>query len=95
MTLEDGLTGSATGVVYAWDILRFANEQLGFEADATQALVMNGRIQRGLLNCTRQSGKSTVMLADFPVVIRELGPTEVRSMPAPSPAVPRRGSLVF
>src|SRR5207237_1010578 len=39
---------------------RFASEKLGFEADATQTLVMNRHIQRGLLNCTRQWGKSTV-----------------------------------
>ena len=43
-----------------WDVARFAREQLGFEADATQTLVMNGRIHRGLLNCTRQWGKSTI-----------------------------------
>ena len=36
---------------------------LEFEPDATQAQVMTGRIHRGLLNCTRQWGKSTVTAA--------------------------------
>jgi hypothetical protein len=47
-------------MVCDWDVARFARERLEFEPDATQSLVMNGRIQRGLLNCTRQWGKSTV-----------------------------------
>jgi len=47
-------------VAHDWDVARFARERLEFEADATQSLVMNGRIHRGLLNCTRQWGKSTI-----------------------------------
>jgi hypothetical protein len=36
---------------------------LQFEADATQAKVLNGKYRRLLLNCTRQWGKSTVAAA--------------------------------
>lgn len=43
-----------------WDVARFARERLGFDADTVQSLVMNGRIHRGLLNCTRYWGKSTI-----------------------------------
>src|SRR2546430_2423695 len=31
--------GCPKGVVYAWDVARFARERLGFEADAPQRLV--------------------------------------------------------
>src|SRR5437588_676012 len=47
-------------MAHDWDVARFARERLEFTADATQSLVMNGRIHRGLLNCTRQWGKSTI-----------------------------------
>jgi hypothetical protein len=60
VTLDNGLADALKGVMYAWDVARFAREQLGFEADAAQSLVMNGRIKRGLLNCARQWGKSTI-----------------------------------
>src|SRR3954453_18673524 len=43
------------------DPVVFAREQLGFEPDEKQAMVLNPSIRRGLLNCTRQWGKSTVM----------------------------------
>jgi hypothetical protein len=56
----DSGTGGPGDILYSWDVARFARERLGFEADATQSLVMNGRIPRGLLNCTRQWGKSTI-----------------------------------
>jgi hypothetical protein len=36
---------------------------LGFRADALQSRVLNTRAQRGILNCTRQWGKSTVSAA--------------------------------
>src|ERR1700716_1930683 len=48
-----GLEGDGAG---------FARERLGFEPDAKQAVVL-GRIRRGLLNCSRQWGKSTVTAA--------------------------------
>ncbi len=41
----------------------WAREQLGFEADATQRRVLDSRAKRGILNCTRQWGKSTVSAA--------------------------------
>jgi Terminase large subunit, T4likevirus-type, N-terminal len=41
------------------DVVEFARERLGFEADAKQALVLRGG-RRGIVNCTRQWGKSTV-----------------------------------
>src|SRR4051794_41042955 len=48
----------------AWhmaDPVVFARELLGFEPDEKQAIVLDPSIRRGLLNCTRQWGKSTVM----------------------------------
>jgi hypothetical protein len=45
------------------DALRFARERLGFSPDAKQSAVMSGKIRRGLLNCTRQWGKSTITAA--------------------------------
>ncbi len=41
------------------DIEEFASERLGFEADEKQAAVLRGG-RRGIVNCTRQWGKSTV-----------------------------------
>lgn len=41
----------------------WAKERLGFEADATQRKVLESTAKRGLLNCTRQWGKSTVTAA--------------------------------
>ena len=56
MTLDKELAmGCPKGVVYAWDVARFARGRLGFEADAPQRAT-----ERGLLNCTRQWGKSTI-----------------------------------
>src|SRR3954451_21109912 len=43
------------------DPVVFARELLGFEPDEKQAIVLNPSIRRGLLNCTRQWGKSTIM----------------------------------
>src|SRR2546427_11360350 len=44
------------------DAVEFARKRLGFEPDATQELVLRGG-RRGLVNCTRQWGKSTVTAA--------------------------------
>jgi hypothetical protein len=38
----------------------FARDQLGFAADPRQAEVLQSTAKRGILNCTRQWGKSTV-----------------------------------
>jgi hypothetical protein len=42
------------------DPVEFAKERLAFLPDDRQAAVLDGAIARGLLNCTRQWGKSTV-----------------------------------
>jgi hypothetical protein len=41
-------------------VLEFARERLGFEPDAQQTAVLGSSAKRGILNCTRQWGKSTV-----------------------------------
>jgi hypothetical protein len=41
----------------------WGREQLGFEPDREQALVLGSTSKRGLLNCTRQWGKSTITAA--------------------------------
>ena len=60
MKRDEKGTAGPEDMRYAWDVAQFACERLDFEPDATQTLIMNGRIQRGLLNCTRQWGKSTI-----------------------------------
>ena len=42
------------------DAVRFARQRLGFEPDAVQTRLLRCATKRGLLNCTRQWGKSTV-----------------------------------
>ena len=42
------------------DVVVFARERLGFEADEKQKVVLRSEAKRGILNCTRQWGKSTV-----------------------------------
>ncbi len=42
------------------DGVEFARRRLGFEPDAKQCVMLSSRVRRGLLNCTRQWGKSTV-----------------------------------
>ncbi|MFN7925141.1 MAG: terminase family protein [Bryobacteraceae bacterium] len=44
---------------YAFDAIRFASERLAFQPDPHQQRVLHLGITRGLLNCTRQWGKST------------------------------------
>jgi hypothetical protein len=44
------------------DIISFVREQLGFDPDEKQQLVLRGD-RRGIVNCTRQWGKSTVTAA--------------------------------
>ncbi len=41
----------------------FARKQLGFEPDEMQTAVLDSVARRGILNCTRQWGKSTVLAA--------------------------------
>ena len=42
------------------DALEFALSQFGFEADEMQGAVLRSEANRGILNCSRQWGKSTV-----------------------------------
>ena len=42
------------------DAVDFARERLGFQADELQARLLRSGAKRGILNCTRQWGKSTV-----------------------------------
>jgi hypothetical protein len=46
--------------IHALDAAAFAAEVLGFRPDAVQARVLDPGIRRGILNCMRQWGKSTV-----------------------------------
>src|SRR5512146_1736880 len=53
---EDAMAPEASAAVWTW-------ESLGFEPDEAQAQVLSTKSKRGLLNCTRQWGKSTVTAA--------------------------------
>ena len=58
--LLDECRGGVGDFVLEWDVARFAQERLDFKPDPTQLSIMNGRVHRGRLNCTRQWGKSTI-----------------------------------
>ena len=45
------------------DIVEFARTKLGFEPDEKQAEVLRSISKRGILNCSRQWGKTTVLAA--------------------------------
>jgi hypothetical protein len=45
------------------DAVEFARTRLGIEPDETQAEVLRSEAKRGILNCTRQWGKSTIVAA--------------------------------
>jgi hypothetical protein len=49
--------------VEALGVLDFCRDRLGFCADLLQSEVLESTAQRGILNCTRQWGKSTVAAA--------------------------------
>ena len=55
---EEIVTKTA-GVLEEEDVMEFAR-RVGFEADERQAEVLRSKAKRGILNCTRQWGKSTV-----------------------------------
>ncbi len=55
-----GPSGAAGGRLTASE---FARRKLGFAADERQAAVLDSEAKRGILNCTRQWGKSTVLAA--------------------------------
>jgi hypothetical protein len=52
-----------SNLAYRMDPIRFVREQLHFDPDPTQQTVIESCHPRGLLNCTRQWGKSTVTAA--------------------------------
>jgi hypothetical protein len=45
------------------DIVEFSRQRLGFDPDPVQELVLRSNAPRGILNCTRQWGKTTVTVA--------------------------------
>src|SRR5690349_9461942 len=49
--------------LYRGDAVRFARERLGFDPDSIQEKMLRSRGRRGILNCCRQWGKSTVTAA--------------------------------
>src|SRR6202049_2431296 len=54
--------GEKTVVAEIGDAVVFARERLGFDPDEKQEMVLRGG-RRGIVNCTRQWGKSTVTAA--------------------------------
>src|SRR6266700_3140431 len=56
------LPDTKTGPPASQDAVMFARERLGFDPDEKQELVLRGG-RRGIVNCTRQWGKSTVTAA--------------------------------
>lgn len=52
--------GLATDLLYGLDAARWAQEALGFELDPWQRDFLRSTSKRLILNCSRQSGKSTV-----------------------------------
>jgi len=69
------------------DAVRFARTQLGFEPDLKQAAVLRANARQGILNCSRQWGKSTVTaamavhraFADPETLVLVLSPSERQS----------------
>jgi hypothetical protein len=45
------------------DVVGWVTRSLGFSPDAQQSRVLSPEIRRGMLNCTRQWGKSTILAA--------------------------------
>lgn len=70
-------------IVHALDAARWAEDRLGFRADTTQKLVLDTAIRRGLLNCSRQWGKSTVTAVKaLHRAVHEPGVTVVAASPS-------------
>ena len=59
-TMEDDDAALIPAKQECLGVLEFARERLGFEPDAQQTAVLESLAKRGILNCTRQWGKSTV-----------------------------------
>ena len=60
---EQSGRGRRQAVVAGMDAAEWVRRELRFEADALQAEVLRTRSKRGLLNCCRQWGKSTITAA--------------------------------
>ena len=60
-TREDGI--KRLKAPEAMDAAEFTRKRLKFEADARQIEVLRSDAKRGILNCTRQWGKSTIAAA--------------------------------
>jgi Terminase large subunit, T4likevirus-type, N-terminal len=60
---KESQAAAVPGVVPPADPATWVRLNLGFEADPKQARVLSSAIQRGILNCTRQWGKSTIAAA--------------------------------
>jgi hypothetical protein len=52
-----------TGFLCATDLVAFMREALGVEPDARQIEILSTPVKRGILNCSRQWGKSTITAA--------------------------------
>src|SRR5260370_25031885 len=59
---EPGIGQRDTETLEPSDVVAFARDKLGFTPDEKQELVLRGG-RRGIVNCTRQWGKSTVTAA--------------------------------
>ena len=57
--LDEPVAGRVAAAVEL-DAVEFARKRLGIEPDERQAEVLRSEAKRGILNCTRQWGKSTV-----------------------------------
>ncbi len=62
-TKNDGLPHGDVGGVERVRVSEWVRRKLGFSPDALQARVLDTGAQHGILNCTRQWGKSTVTAA--------------------------------
>jgi Terminase large subunit, T4likevirus-type, N-terminal len=63
---EGRRAGAEACIAVHWEApspARWARERLGFSPDAVQTRLLNTSTKRGVLNCTRQWGKSTVAAA--------------------------------
>jgi hypothetical protein len=59
-TLRDGRRAATRTVAGTPDLVSFARERLGFSPDSRQEALLRSGVSRGMVNCTRQWGKSTV-----------------------------------
>jgi len=60
LTVAVQAQGTTVAARQELDVVEFAKESLQFEPDERQAEVLRSTARRGILNCTRQWGKSTI-----------------------------------